>query len=201
MNMLSKKQRIVNRITSMVLGILAGLVMVILGAVLDISTLLWLAMIIWGVVIVLGNARGMIYSLINIKSKGALFDLIMSSIGVLLGVVLIVFNHKVFSTVIALILAAYMIVFPVIRILLAKGHRVEQLKSEALRIILGVLLLVFGSTILAVGEDIVKLLLTIIGWIIIALTTVLGVVEILHVALEKPNYKTGEPIYIEHTEE
>ena len=90
---------------------------------------------------------------------------------------------------------------PVIRILLAKGHRVEQLKSEALRIVLGVLLLVFGSTILAVGEDIVKLLLAIIGWIIIALTTVLGVIEILHIALEKPNYKTGEPIYVEHTEE
>ncbi len=201
MNLLSKKQRIINRVTSMILGILTGLVMVILGAVLEVSTLLWLAMIIWGAVIVLGNARGMIYSIINIKSKGALFDLIMSAIGVLLGVVLIVFNHEVVSTFISLVLAAYMIVFPIIRILLAKGHRVEQLKSEALRIILGVLLLVFGGTILAVGEDIVKLLLTVIGWVIIALVALLGVIDILHIAMEKPVAKTGEPIYIEHTEE
>lgn len=195
MEKLSKNNRIANRVISMILGILVGVVLVIIGSVIKAETLVWLALVIWGVIIIVGNVPGVVYSIANIKSKGAIFDLIMSVIGILLGVGLIVSHNEVIS----IILAAYMIVFPVIRIILAKKSWAEQLKRELLRIILGVVLLIFGGTLMGVGYTILNLLLKIIGWVIIGITAILGVVEIILIATKKED-KNGEPIYVEHNE-
>ena len=197
MNMLSKNNRIANRVISMILGILAGLVLVLIGAFIKAETLVWLALVIWGIIIIVSLVPVLIYSIANVKNKGIVFDLIVSIVGILLGVGLIISHNNV----VTVILAAYMIIFPIIRTILARGNWAEQLKRELLRIILGVVLLVFGSTLLAIGFDILNLLLKIVGWVIIALTVVLGLIEILHIAMEKPASKTGEPIYVEHTEE
>ncbi len=195
MNMLSKNNRIANRVISMIVGVLIGAALVIVGAVVDVGTLIWLALVIWGVIIIIGNVPALIYSVANIKSKGAVFDLIISVVGILLGVGLIVSQNQV----VTLILAAYMIIFPVIRIILAKANWGEQLKREALRIILGVVLMVFGGTFFAVGEQVLKLLLTIIGWVVIGLTLIFGVVEIIRIAMSKPT-DGDAPIYVEHEE-
>ncbi|MBR5125035.1 MAG: hypothetical protein IKU90_07860, partial [Clostridia bacterium] len=61
----------------------------------------------------------------------------------------------------------------------------EQLKREALRIILGVVLLVFGGTFLAIGETVLNLLLAVIGWVVIALVLIFGVVDIIRIATRK----------------
>ena len=112
---MSKNNRIATRVISMILGILMGVALVILGSVVKAETLVWLALIVWGVIVIIGNIPSLIYSIANIKAKGAIFDLIASVIGILLGLGLI-FSQ---SQVITVILAAYMIVFPVIRIVLA----------------------------------------------------------------------------------
>ena len=119
----------------------------------------------------------------------------MSIIGILLGVGLIVSQNQV----VTVILAAYMIVFPVIRIVLAKQGWAEQLKREALRIIPGVVLLVFGGTLLGVGYTILNLILKVIGWVIIALVAVFGIVEIILIATKKED-KSNDTIYVEHSE-
>ena len=178
---MSKNNRIATRVISMILGILMGVALVILGSVVKAETLVWLALIVWGVIVIIGNIPSLIYSIANIKSKGAIFDLVASIIGILLGLGLI-FSQ---SQVITVILAAYMIVFPVIRIVLAKSAWAEQLGREILRIILGVVLLVFGGTLMAVGMTILNLLLSIIGWVVIALAVILGVVAIIKIATDK----------------
>lgn len=178
---MSKNNRIATRVISMILGILMGVALVILGSVVKAETLVWLALIVWGVIVIIGNIPSLIYSIANIKAKGAIFDLIASIVGILLGVGLIVSQ----SNVITFILAAYMIVFPVIRIILAKSAWAEQLGREILRIILGVVLLVFGGTLVGVGMTILNLLLSIIGWVVIALAVVLGVVAIIKIATSK----------------
>lgn len=178
---MSKNNRIATRVISMILGILMGVALVILGSVVKAETLVWLALIVWGVIVIIGNIPSLIYSIANIKAKGAIFDLIASIVGILLGVGLIVSQ----SNVITFILAAYMIVFPVIRIILAKSAWAEQLGREVLRIILGVVLLVFGGTLVGVGMTILNLLLSIIGWVVIALAVVLGVVAIIKIATSK----------------
>lgn len=178
---MSKNNRIASRVISMILGVLIGVALVILGSAVKAETLVWLALVVWGVIVIIGNIPSLIYSIANIKSKDAIFDLIMSIVGILLGVGLIVSQ----SQVITVILAAYMIVFPIIRIVLAKSAWAEQLGREILRIILGVVLLVFGGTLLAIGMDILNLLLSIIGWVVIALAVILGVVGIIKIATSK----------------
>ena len=178
---MSKNNRIAARVISMILGILMGVALVILGSVVKAETLVWLALIVWGVIVIIGNIPSLIYAIANLKAKGAIFDLIASIIGILLGLGLI-FSQ---SQVITIILAAYMIVFPVIRIVLAKSAWAEQLGREILRIILGVVLLVFGGTLLGVGMTILNLLLSIIGWVVIALAAILGVVAIIKIATAK----------------
>ncbi len=178
---MSKNNLIATRVIYMILGALIGAALVILGSVVKVETLVWLALIAWGVIVIIGNIPGLIYAIANIKAKGAIFDLVMSILGILLGVGLIVSQ----SQVITFILAAYMIVFPVIRIVLAKSEWGEQLKREALRIILGVVLLVFGGTFLAIGETVLNLLLGIIGWVVIALVLIFGVVDIIRIATKK----------------
>lgn len=195
MEKLSKNNRIANRVISMILGLLVGVVLVVIGSVIKAETLVWLALVIWGVIIIIGNIPGLVYSIANIKNKGAIFDLVMSIIGILLGVGLIVSQNQV----VTVILAAYMIVFPVIRIVLAKQGWAEQLKREALRIILGVVLLVFGGTLLGVGYTILNLILKVIGWVIIALVAVFGIVEIILIATKKEE-KSNDTIYVEHSE-
>lgn len=178
---MSKNNRIASRVISMILGILMGVALVVLGSVVKAETLVWLALIVWGVIVIIGNIPSLIYAIANLKAKGAIFDLIASIIGILLGLGLIFSQNQV----ITVILAAYMIVFPIIRIILAKSAWAEQLGREILRIILGVVLLVFGGTLLGVGMTILNLLLSIIGWVVIALAVILGVVGIIQIATSK----------------
>lgn len=177
---MSKNNRIATRVISMILGILMGVALVIVGSI-EVETLLKIALIVWGVIIIIGNIPSLIYAIANLKAKGAIFDLIASVIGILLGLGLTFSQDKV----ITIILAAYMIIFPVIRIVLAKSAWAEQLKREALRIILGVVLLVFGGVIFAASMDILNLLLSIIGWVVIALVLVFGAVDIVKIATAK----------------
>ena len=193
---MSKNNRIATRIISMILGVLMGVALVILGSVVKAETLVWLALVVWGVIVIIGNIPGLIYAIANLKAKGAIFDLIASIIGILLGLGLIFSQNKV----ITVILAAYMIVFPIIRIVLAKSAWAEQLGREILRIILGVVLLIFGGTILAVGYTILNLLLSIIGWVVIALTVILGIVAIIKIATEKAPKSEGGTLYVEYEE-
>ena len=178
---MSKNNLIATRVIYMILGVLIGVALVILGSAVTAQNILNVAFIAWGVIVIISNIPGLIYAVANLKAKGAIFDLIMSILGILLGVGLIVSRNEV----VTLILAAYMIVFPVIRIVLAKSNWGEQLKREALRIILGVVLLVFGGTFVAIGMDILNLLLKIIGWVVIGLVVVFGAVDIVRIATKK----------------
>ena len=178
---MSKNNLIATRVLFMILGVLIGVALVIVGSIVEVGTLVWLALVVWGVIVIIGNIPGLIFAIANIKAKGAIFDLIISILGILLGVGLIVSQSKV----ITILLAAYMIVFPIIRIVLAKSAWGEQLKREALRIILGVVLLVFGGTFLAIGEAVLNLLLAVIGWVVIALVLIFGVVDIIRIATIK----------------
>ena len=178
---MSKNNRIATRVIAMILGVLMGVALVVLGSVVKAETLVWLALVVWGVIVIIGNIPSLIYAIANLKAKGAIFDLIASVIGILLGLGLIFSQSKV----ITVILAAYMIIFPIIRIVLAKSAWAEQLGREILRIILGVVLLVFGGTLLAVGMTVLNLLLSIIGWVVIALVVILGAVDIIKIVTSK----------------
>ncbi|MBR5124653.1 MAG: hypothetical protein IKU90_05925, partial [Clostridia bacterium] len=163
---MSKNNLIATRVLFMILGVLIGVALVIVGSIVEVGTLVWLALVVWGVIVIIGNIPGLIFAIANIKAKGAIFDLIMSILGILLGVGLIVSQSKV----ITILLAAYMIVFPIIRIILAKSNWSEQLKREALRLILGTLLLVFGGTVMGAAATVLNTVLWVIGAVIAGLS-------------------------------
>lgn len=188
----TKKNQMANRITSMIMGILIGLVLLLIGLMVGTGTIIRVALIVWGVIIIISNVPGLINGIVNIQEKGSVFDLICSIIGVLLGVALIIGKaYQVFT----FIVGAYMLIFPIIRIVLAKGNWGEQLKREALRIILGVLLIVFGGTVLGAAEAVLNTVLWVLGLIIMVLALVFGLVDVIRMANKKE--PSGTKIYVD----
>ena len=94
---MSKNNRIAARVISMILGILMGVALVILGSVVKAETLVWLALIVWGVIVIIGNIPSLIYAIANLKAKGAIFDLIASVIGILVFIVVAVISLIVYG--------------------------------------------------------------------------------------------------------
>ena len=112
-----------------------------------------------------------------------------------MGVALIFYQGIVLVT----LVAAYMILFPIVRILMAqKGTRGEAFRRELLRIILGVILLVFLPGFVDNAFTLVYWVFRIAGWVMIVLSVALGVLAIVRLALVKEtNVPTGTRIYVD----
>ena len=191
MGRFSVKNQIANRVISMILGVLIGVALVLIGTVVKAETLINVALIVWGVIIIISNVPGLIGSIVRIKEKGSVFGLIISIVGILMGVALIL--GKAYD-ILTIIVAIYMLVFPIIRVVLAKGNWGEQLKREALRIALGVVLLVFGGVLIGAGLTVLNVVLTVIGWVVIALAAVFGLVDIIRLASKKAPAAAEAPV-------
>jgi hypothetical protein len=178
-----KKNLLVARIAVMIIGILTGVLLLVLGAILKpstVATIIHWGLIIYGVIIVIGNIPGLVSGIANVHKAAGVFDLVCSVLGIALGVAMIFYQ----GTVLVALVAAYLIVFPLVRVLMAE-QKLEQLKREALRMILGVVLLVFVPSLVGAAFTLVHLLLVISGWTVIALSTIFGVIEIIRIATAK----------------
>ena len=178
-----KKNLLVARIVVMIIGILAGVLLLVLGGILTpstVETIIKWGLIIYGVIIIIGNIPGLISGIANVNKAAGVFDLICSILGIALGIVMI-FYH---GSILVALVAAYLIIFPIIRVLLA-NQKGEQLKRELVRIILGVVLLVFVPSLVGAAFTLVHLLLVIGGWVVVALSTIFGVIEIIRIATAK----------------
>ena len=194
-----KKNLLVARIAVMVIGILVGVLLLVLGGILTpetIGTIIKWGLIIYGIIIIIGNIPGLISGIANVSKAAGVFDLICSVLGIALGVAMIFYQ----GSILVALVAVYLIVFPLIRVLLAT-QKVEQLKRELLRIILGVVLLVFVPSLVGAAYTLVHLLLVIGGWVVIALATLFGVIEIVRIAKAR-EVKTPENghIYVDFEE-
>lgn len=178
-----KKNLLIARIAVMVIGILVGVLLLVLGGILTpetVGTIIKWGLIIYGVIIIIGNIPGLISGIANVHKAAGVFDLICSVLGIALGVAMIFYQGSILVALVAI----YLIVFPLIRVLLA-NKKGEQLKRELVRIILGVVLLVFVPSLVGAAFTLVHLLLVIGGWVVIALSTLFGVIEIIRIATAK----------------
>ena len=178
-----KKNLLIARIAVMVIGILVGVLLLVLGGILTpetVGTIIHWGLIIYGVIIIIGNIPGLISGIANVNKAAGVFDLICSVLGIALGVAMIFYQGSILVALVAI----YLIVFPLIRVLLA-NKKGEQLKRELVRIILGVVLLVFVPSLVGAAFTLVHLLLVIGGWVVIALSTLFGVIEIIRIASAK----------------
>ena len=178
-----KKNLLVARIVVMVIGILVGVLLLVLGSILKpstVATIIHWGLIIYGIIIVIGNIPGLISGIANVNKAAGVFDLICSILGIALGAAMIFYQ----GSILVALVAVYLIVFPLVRVLLA-DQKAEQFKRELLRIVLGVVLLVFVPSLVGAAFTLVHLLLVIGGWIVIALATIFGVIEIVRIATAK----------------
>lgn len=178
-----KKNLLVARIVVMVIGILLGVLLLVLGSILTestVETIIHWGLIIYGIIVIIGNIPGLVSGIANIKQAAGIFDLICSILGIGLGVALIFFQNEILVGMIAI----YLIVFPLIRVFMSK-QKGEQFKREILRIVLGVVLIAFLPLLMSTAFSIVSILLTVCGWVVVALSALFGIIEIVRISLGK----------------
>lgn len=178
-----KKNLLAARIVVMVIGILVGVLLLVLAGILSPSTvaeIIHWGLVIYGIIIIIGNIPGLVSGIMNIKTAAGVFDLVCSVLGIGLGAAMIFYQGSILVALVAI----YLIVFPLIRVLLA-DQKVEQLKREMLRIILGVVLLVFVPSLVGAAFTLIHLLLVIGGWVVIVLSALFGIIEIVRIATAK----------------
>ncbi len=184
-----KKNLLTARIIVMVVGVLLGVLLLVLGSILTpgtIAKIIDIGLIIYGILIIIGNIPGLVSGIANVHTAGGIFDLVASALGIGLGVALIFYRGEILVG----LVAVYLIIFPLIRVLMAK-EKGEQFKREILRILLGVLLWLFVPGLVGATAGLVHWLLVIAGWLVIALSVIFGVIEIIRIATAKEAPKSG----------
>ena len=102
------------------------------------------------------------------RQKIAVFDLIMSILTVAVGIMLIFYRNEI----VMLVVGAYLLVFPLIRTLVAR-QKLQQLKSELPSMILGIVLMIVAP------KALVGILGAVAGAIIVVLSVFYTVVGVL----------------------
>lgn len=194
-----KKNLLVARIAVMAIAILVGVLLVVLGGALTpatVATIIKWGLIVYGIFIIIGNIPGLVSGIANINRAAGVFDLISAVLGIALGIVMIFYHGSILIA----FVAAYLILFPLLRVLLA-NRKVEQLKRELVRIIMGVVLLVFVPNWNEAIAGILKILLFVSGGMVICLSLAFGVLEMIRIARAK-EVKTPENghIYVDFEE-
>ncbi|MBQ7357328.1 MAG: OadG family protein [Clostridia bacterium] len=191
----TKKSVLAEIIISLVFGLIFGGLVLFLST-LGADTIIKWVLIVTGIIIVITNIAPLIRGIVNLahKEKGGLFDVIVSAIAMVLGIVMIVYQNAIVSTIITVLLAIYLIVLPIIRIVIAPSKK-EQLSKEWIRILIGAILIVFLPAILGAADAIINLLLMIVGIVIIVLTVLSFVLSL--IAYIKATKKADEEAPVE----
>ncbi len=175
----TKKSVLAEIIISLVFGLIFGGLLLFLSN-LGADTIIKWVLIVTGIIIAVTNIAPLIRGIVNLvhKEKGGLFDTIVSAIAIALGIVMIVYQNAIVSTIITVLLAIYLIVLPIIRIVIAPSKK-EQLSKEWLRILIGAILIVFLPALLGAADAIISILLLIAGIVIIVLTVLSFVLSLI----------------------
>ena len=195
-----KKSVLANLIVSLIFGVLLGVILLIIADNVSVSSLLKWALIITGIVVIIANIPSLVSGIVNITTKVGVIDLVFSACGILFGTLMIIMQNSV----ITILVAVYLVIFPIVRILIAPD-KANQFKSQWLKILIGVLLWVFLPGIMGAANSIVILLIKIAGWAVIGISVISFVVSLVTCfsALKKAEKlkNNTEPDFVETTAE
>ena len=175
-----KKLILTKMIVSLIFGVLFGAALILIGNVVSVSSLIKWAIIIAGVVVIISNIPSLISGIVNVNEKKGIVELIFSGLGILMGLIM-VFMH---NDVITAIVAVYLVIIPVVEIILSKDKK-NTLKGEWLRILTGVLLIIFLPAIFGAADTIFKVVLMVCGIAFIGLSVISFLIS-LYGFLKKP---------------
>ena len=156
-----KKLILTKMIVSLIFGVLFGAALILIGNVVSVSSLIK-------------------WAIINVNEKKGIVELIFSGLGILMGLIM-VFMH---NDVITAIVAVYLVIIPVVEIILSKDKK-NTLKGEWLRILIGVLLIIFLPAIFGAADTIFKVVLMVCGIAFIGLSVISFLIS-LYGFLKKP---------------
>lgn len=174
--MSAKKNVLANIIISLVIGVILGVLLVALSTFLDVSFLIYWGLVVVGILTIISNIPALVNGIMNVNKASGIVDLIFSILGIVLGLMMIFVQ----GTVITVIVAVYLIAMPVVRIVLAgnAGWK-DQIKREWIKMLIGVLLLVFLPGLLAAADTVVKTIILIAGWVVIGLSVIFFVLSLI----------------------
>lgn len=169
-----KKHVLASIIISLVIGLLIGVVLLALAGNLDVSFIIRWGLIITGIIVIISDIPSLIYGIMNIKTPRGIFDVISAVLGIGLGCMMIFMQ----GTVITVIVSVYLVALPIVRVLFAED-KMDCLKEEWVRILIGILLLVFLPALLNAADTIVYYVLLIAGWAAIVISVLSFLVSLI----------------------
>lgn len=189
-----KKHVLASIIISLVIGLLIGVVLLALAGNLDVSFIIRWGLIITGIIVIISDIPSLIYGIMNIKTPRGIFDVISAILGIGLGCMMIFMQ----GTVITVIVSVYLVALPIVRVLFAE-NKMDCLKEEWVRILIGILLLVFLPALLNAADTIVYYVLLIAGWAAIVISVLPFLVSL--ISFIKQEKKANEGTIIVPPEE
>ncbi|MCH5172244.1 MAG: hypothetical protein J1F31_05415 [Erysipelotrichales bacterium] len=137
------------------LSIVVGLAILLVGIFVHATDIVYAILISMGIITIITN----ILNIVSTKGKKT-FELINSLIGIVLGILIVVFPYNFLS----IIIAIYFIVIPLLNMFYFKNFITEQ---DIIKLIFGILFFVFAPFVFGLANAVVKVFLIIIGTIII----------------------------------
>ena len=158
------------------LGAIIGSVIKDLPDYLSFSDLVDLFFVIFGIFILLSALPDLVGAIARFGTPRGILDLIACLISALVGTVMIFFHERF----LVWMIAAYLIVFPILQLLISrsKDERRARLKRLVPKIVLGILFTVFLPLLSGLANTVFDLLLTVIGWVVIALSALFLVIAL-----------------------
>ena len=105
---------------------------------------------------------------------------------------MMIFNQ---GPVINIILAVYLIAFPIVRIILAgKDGWKDQIKKEWIKILIGVLLLAFLPALLAAADTVVSTVILVAGWVVIGLSVLFFILSLVSYITASKKLSEATPV-------
>lgn len=195
--MSAKKNLLSSIIVSLIIGVLLGVLLIVLSSILDVSFLIKWGLIVVGIITIISNIPSLVNGIVNINKMAGVIDLIFAIIGIVLGCMMIFMQ----GTVITVIVSAYLIVFPIVRIILAgKESWKDQIKKEWIKILIGALMLVFLPGLLAAADAVVKTIILIAGWVVVALSILFFAISLVSYISACKKLDESAPIEVEAEE-
>ena len=188
--MSAKKNVLANIIISLIIGVILGTLLVVLSSILPISLLITWGLIIVGIITIISNVPNLVTGIMNIRKAQGIIDLVFAVLGIVLGAMMIFMQNEV----ITVILAAYLIVFPIVRIVLARKSWRDQIKEEWVKILIGALLITFLPTLIGLTDTVGSLILLIGGWVVIGLSVLLFALSLVAYILAAKKASKNAPV-------
>lgn len=195
--MSAKKNVLASIIVSLIIGVLLGALLILLAGILDVSFLIKWTLIIIGIITIIGNVPSLVNGILNVNRASGIIDLIFAIVGIILGVMMIFMQ----GTVMTVILAVYLIAFPIVRIILSgkDGWR-DQIKKEWIKILIGALSLAFLPAIIAAADAVVSTIILVSGCVVIGLSVIFFAISLVSYIKACKQLEDAAPIEVEAKE-